>query len=94
MWCVSIHDVLTGPASSQNEEQTGESSTTAAGEVAGAVATAAATTDEEQTGLKELPFQVQIQYTDIDGATALRVLTKTQRVTKKREIAEDCTQFS
>ncbi|XP_021354035.1 circularly permutated Ras protein 1-like [Mizuhopecten yessoensis] len=37
---------------------------------------------------KELPFQLQVKYTDVDGATALRVLTKTKPVTKDRSQAE------
>ena len=36
----------------------------------------------------DLPFQVQITYTDLDGAQALRVLTKTKPVTKDRKVAE------
>lgn len=36
----------------------------------------------------ELPFQVQITYTDLDGAQALRLLTKTKPVTHDRAIAE------
>ncbi|XP_033741232.1 circularly permutated Ras protein 1-like [Pecten maximus] len=42
--------------------------------------------DAEQP--KELPFQLQVKYTDVDGATALRVLTKTKPVTKDRKQAE------
>ncbi|XP_069130895.1 circularly permutated Ras protein 1-like [Argopecten irradians] len=38
--------------------------------------------------LKELPFQLQVKYTDVDGATALRVLTKTKPVTRDRAQAE------
>lgn len=36
----------------------------------------------------ELPFQLQIKYTDTEGATALRVLTKTKPVTRDRREAE------
>ena len=36
----------------------------------------------------ELPFQLQVTYTDLDGARAMRVLTKTQRVTRDRAEAE------
>ena len=36
----------------------------------------------------ELPFQVQITYTDLDGAEAVRVLTQTQPVTRDRLQAE------
>ncbi|KAL8595082.1 hypothetical protein ACOMHN_019120 [Nucella lapillus] len=36
----------------------------------------------------ELPFQVQIMYTDVDGTKALRVLTQKKPVTKDRTIAE------
>jgi hypothetical protein len=38
--------------------------------------------------LSELPFQIQIQYTDLDGAEAVRVLTQCQPVTKDRQQAE------
>ena len=37
---------------------------------------------------EELPFQVQITYTDLDGAQALRLITKTKLVTKDRAVAE------
>jgi len=40
--------------------------------------------------LNDLPFQVKIQYTDIEGAVAMRVLTQTQPVTKNRRQAEQC----
>lgn len=39
----------------------------------------------------ELPFQVQITYTDLDGAEAMRVLTQTQPVTRDRQRAETST---
>eukprot|EP00118_Oscarella_pearsei_P025546 m.308356 g.308356 ORF g.308356 m.308356 type:complete len:751 (+) comp43845_c0_seq1:107-2359(+) len=39
-------------------------------------------------GLKELPFQLQIKYTSMDGAKSLRVISKSQPVTKSREVAE------
>ena len=38
----------------------------------------------------ELPFQIQIHYTDLEGAQAMRVLTQTKPVTKERSQAEDC----
>ena len=41
----------------------------------------------------ELPFQVQICYTDLDGARAMRVLTQTKPVTTEREQAETCLYF-
>ncbi|KAL3882463.1 hypothetical protein ACJMK2_028800 [Sinanodonta woodiana] len=44
------------------------------------------TTEGDQP--KEFPFQIQIAYTDTEGARALRVLTKTKPVTKDRKIAE------
>ncbi|WAR09396.1 CPAS1-like protein [Mya arenaria] len=37
---------------------------------------------------KELPFQLQIVYTDTEGAKALRVITKTKPVTRDRKKAE------
>lgn len=36
----------------------------------------------------EVPFQVQITYTDVDGTKALRVLTQKKPVTRDREVAE------
>lgn len=36
----------------------------------------------------ELPFQLQITYTDIDGMKALRVLTQKKPVTNDRNVAE------
>jgi hypothetical protein len=36
----------------------------------------------------ELPFQLQIQYTDADGTKALRVLTQKKPVTTDRNVAE------
>lgn len=36
----------------------------------------------------ELPFQLQIKYTDTEGATALRVLTQTKPITRDRKQAE------
>lgn len=37
----------------------------------------------------ELPFQLQIQYTDADGTKALRVLTQKKPVTHDRQLAEE-----
>ncbi|KAK3593841.1 hypothetical protein CHS0354_011443 [Potamilus streckersoni] len=37
---------------------------------------------------EEFPFQIQIAYTDTEGAKALRVLTKTKPTTRDRKIAE------
>jgi len=54
----------------------------------GATAGATASTDEYPS---ELPFQVQITYTDLDGAEAVRVLTQTQPVTRDRQQAETST---
>lgn len=36
----------------------------------------------------ELPFQLQITYTDVDGTKALRVLTQKKPVTSDRNLAE------
>ena len=48
-------------------------------------ATSTSSSDEQPS---ELPFQVQITYTDLDGAEAVRVLTQTQPVTRDRREAE------
>lgn len=37
----------------------------------------------------ELPFQLQIIYTDTDGTKALRVLTQKKPVTRDRKVAEE-----
>ena len=37
---------------------------------------------------EQLPFQVQITYTDLDGAQALRLITKAKPVTRDRAVAE------
>lgn len=49
---------------------------------------AAAATSSSKEQPTELPFQVQITYTDLDGAEAIRVLTQTQPVTRDRHQAE------
>ena len=51
-------------------------------------ATASAKVDAKEESIVELPFQVQIRYTDLDGNKALRVLTETRLVTNQREVAE------
>ena len=38
--------------------------------------------------LKQLPFQVQVNYTAVDGSKALRVLTQLKEITNDREVAE------
>ena len=38
--------------------------------------------------LSELPFQLQVCYTDTDGMKALRVLTQVKPVTQDRSVAE------
>ena len=38
--------------------------------------------------LNQLPFQLQVTYTDIDGNRALRVLTQLKETTENREVAE------
>ena len=42
----------------------------------------------EDEDLDEIPFQVQIAYTNIEGASAVRVLTQTKLVTRDRVKAE------
>ncbi|CAF1666843.1 unnamed protein product, partial [Didymodactylos carnosus] len=38
--------------------------------------------------LNQLPFQLQVLYTAVDGSKALRVLTQLKETTEKREVAE------
>jgi len=40
------------------------------------------------TELKELPFQVQIRFTTLDGTKCIRSITRNQPVTKDRDLAE------
>jgi len=47
-------------------------------------ATSSSSTDRPN----ELPFQLQVRYTDLDGAKAMRVLTQAQPVTSDRKEAE------
>jgi len=47
-------------------------------------ATAASTADTPS----QLPFQLQVTYTDLDGAQAMRVLTQAMPVTRDRNEAE------
>jgi len=54
----------------------------------GAAAPTTATSSSSDEWPSELPFQVQITYTDLDGAEAVRVLTQTQPVTRDRQQAE------
>jgi hypothetical protein len=39
-------------------------------------------------GGTDLPFQLQLHYTDLEGAKALRIITQTKPVTKQRAVAE------
>ena len=42
-----------------------------------------------ESDFDEMPFQVQIVYTDMKGASSVRVLTETKRVTRDRAKAEE-----
>jgi hypothetical protein len=44
--------------------------------------------DSEEEDGKDLPFQLQILYTDLDGAQAMRLITQNMPVTKDRDVAE------
>ena len=46
--------------------------------------------DTETDESKEFPFQLQIRYTDTEGAKALRVITQTKPITRDRKKAEQC----
>ena len=63
--------------------------TSADNEQEGAAAARTPEGDEvSEQSTKELPFQIQIRYTDLEGNKALRVLTQTRRVTNQRKVAE------
>ncbi|XP_070190102.1 circularly permutated Ras protein 1-like isoform X2 [Littorina saxatilis] len=79
--------------SSTSTETQGEEATGAAACAAGASggetgAGDGAGGDGDEDIPSELPFQLQISYTDIDGTKALRVLTQKKPVTRDRKLAE------
>ena len=88
----SIHFDFSAPASEvQTSEEAGATAAAAAGATTTEAAAAAAAAISDEPAVEapnELPFQVQIRYTDTEGAVAMRVLTKTQPVTKDRQQAE------
>lgn len=49
---------------------------------------------KNKNAFKELPFQLQISYTTMDGAKAIRVYTKLQEFTSERQVAEQNVQSS
>jgi len=44
---------------------------------------------EEFNNLKELPFQVQIRYSKLDGMKCIRIITKSQPITFDKKVAEE-----
>jgi hypothetical protein len=40
-----------------------------------------------------VPFQVQIEYTNMAGARCLRVITDTRKITRTRQLAEKAADF-
>lgn len=54
----------------------------------GASTSAASNTNIDLNELKELPFQLRITYTDLEGGQALRVLTQKMPITRNRKEAE------
>lgn len=79
----SLSDSFHFAASTVDVKETDEAAAT---ECAAAGATVA--DESEVSSLNEVPFQVQIRYTDTKGTVALRVLTKTQPITRDRKQAE------
>jgi len=78
----------TSKTSPQNDQpQAGTSTDTQPEEGATGGPSITITAAENEKG-KELPFQLQVKYTDTEGAIALRVLTKTKPVTVDRKLAE------
>jgi len=59
-------------------------------------AAAASSSSTADNTPSELPFQLQVTYTDLDGARAMRVLTQVQPVTRDRSEAETrtCTRLN
>ena len=49
---------------------------------------------EGKEELKEVPFQLQMTYTDLDGAQAIRVITQSMPITRDRDMAEKCKQLN
>lgn len=79
------------PASSEAGEKPAAEGATAAAEGAtaeGATAEGATASISARDQPTELPFQIQVTYTDIEGAKAIRVLTQSKPVTKDRDEAE------
>lgn len=72
------------PASAEKGQGGGKAA--AAGTVDAAAAAAAATATTTTPAF--LPFQVQICYTRPDGMKCMRVLTRTQKVTRSKKVAE------
>ena len=59
-------------------------------EAATAEPSASSSTESEAlSDLSELPFQLQLTYTDLEGAKALRVVTQTKPITTERDVAEE-----
>ena len=63
---------------------------------AGDQATASSATEDRkpEDTLTDLPFQLQIEYTDLDGAKALLVRSQTKPITRDRQLAEQGGQVS
>ena len=59
-------------------------------------ATASSATEDRrpEATLTDLPFQLQIEYTDLDGAKALLVRSQTKPITRDRQLAEQGRQVS
>ena len=84
----------TDPAGQTSPDAAGQTSPDAAGQAASTDNQAGTSTATESPGrasvddLAELPFQLQVVYTDMEGNKAIRVLTQKKPVTKERQKAE------
>lgn len=80
--------VVTDVDQEGGEQGEASASATVATEESSAPTAAAGADEQPVTALSELPFQLQIQYIGMDGSKSLRVISKSQPVTRDRELAE------
>ena len=81
-------DVAVGGVGSVGTEGSVKASTSKESRPSGESRPSASGGHEELTFLTEVPFQLQIVYTDVDGAKAMRLLTQNKPITDDRSLAE------
>ena len=73
------------PGTSADQKAEGDAGEAAAGAAEGATAGPSKTEPE----LNEVPFQLLIKYTDLEGAQAMRCMTQNMPITHDRQLAEE-----